>query len=64
MADPLTADELRELSRLFSLHIANIHRLPHLQTQVLMKVDEHMRDDTLTREDLEGLRRIQKDARR
>jgi hypothetical protein len=58
VADALTEQELRELSRLFSSMIGNIHSLPANQTQVLLEVDEHMRGDNLTRTDLDRLRSI------
>ena len=65
MDEILTYEESRELSRLFSVLIADIHNLSTHQTQVLMEVDEHMRGDALSKADLEALRRISaKDFRR
>lgn len=60
MADPLTADEVRELSQLYSTYISRIHRLAPIHTQTLMNIDEHLRGDNLTKADLEALRSIDK----
>lgn len=58
MADELTPDEMRELSKLFSSLIGNIHTLPPARTAALLDVDERMRGDSLTKEDLKILREI------
>ena len=60
-SDPLTTDEQRELSRLFSNLIARIHDLPSSDTHVLIGIDDRMRGDALTRADLDSLRRMNKD---
>ena len=59
-ADPLTRDEERELSRLFSALTADIHNLSGADTQLLIGVDEHLRGDSLTKADLESLRALDK----
>ena len=58
LVETLTADELRELSMLFSSLLSEIHSLSTGQTQMLLAVDEHMRGDSLTTADLEALRRL------
>lgn len=57
--DPLDKEEEKELSALLSRLLGTIHRLTPQQTQAVMDVDEHMRREELTHEDLEVLRSIE-----
>jgi hypothetical protein len=60
VTNALNREEEREISRLLSRFIGNIHKLTAPQANVVLEVDEHMRADSLSRKDLILLKDVER----
>lgn len=58
---PLSAEEREELFRLLGELVGAIHRLSSSQARALMNVDDRIRENELSADDLGALREIEKE---